>query len=151
MSPQTLAQIDPAQVRVKLSVPAGFALDVAASRLTLKLAGPAGTRTGAMALALLNVTHGVRSGGWFGHDVPVTTYRLALNRAGVEQFRELQQFLLTSHPETFEFSVKAPFAETPRDVTSVEFWADLKLRRDEPFLPLVDGARIKFPHRGTSR
>lgn len=144
MSLGTLAQVDPTQVRVELSVPSGFELDIGESRLSLTLSGPDDSRTGQMALSLLGVRQESRSAGLFRSDVPVSTYSLALSPDGAQELRELQQFMLTGAPETFEFSVRAPFATVPPQTREVTFWADLKMSASEPFRPLINGASLRF-------
>ena len=144
MSPRTLERVDPAQVRVKLSVPVGYELNVSAGRLKLALSGPSGSRTGQMGLSLLRVTRESRSGGLFRPDIPVSTYSLALSQDGVRELRELQHFMLAGAPDEFEFSVQAPFAKVPPQADEVTFWADLKLSSRESFIPLIDAARIRF-------
>lgn len=144
MSLSTLAQVDPTQVRVELSVPIGFELDIPESRLALTLAAPDDRRSGQMPLSLLGVRQESRSGGLFRPDVRVSTYSLALSPDGVQELRELQQFMLTGAPETFEFSIAAPFATIPPQTREVTFWASLKMPASEPFRPLIDGARLRF-------
>lgn len=142
LSPRELAQVDPAQVRVRLAVPAGFAVDVPGSRLTLALEGKGGKQRGDMSLALLETTRGTRSTGLFSADMPVTTSTLRLSPEGVRQLRELQAFVLKHDPDSFEFSVHAPFSKVPANARDVTFWADLKLSNKDAYMTLIDGARI---------
>ena len=87
LNPQTLAQIDPTQVRVRLSVPAGYELDIPASKLKLSLASRSyGSRSGSMALTLLQTTRDIRPGGLFGSDTTVSTYLLSLSPEGGVSF-----------------------------------------------------------------
>ncbi|WP_369978074.1 hypothetical protein [Xanthomonas bundabergensis] len=144
LSPRMLAQTDPAQVRVRLSVPEGYEVDVPAARLTLRLEGASGNKSASMGLSLLGTSRETRSGGLFRSDVPVSTYVLALNPEGVRQLKELQRFVLAGDPSTFLFGVKAPFAKMPPQAREMTFWADLKLSLAEPYKPLIDGARLRF-------
>ena len=144
LTPGALAQIEPSQVQVKLSVPEGYEVDLAASHLTLALSGPSGSRSGRMGLAVLGVSHGVRPGGWFSPDIPVTTYSMALSAEGARTLRGLQAFVLSGKPDHFTLGVDAPFSKLPPSAREVTFWADLKLFPAEPFMPLVDGARIQI-------
>ena len=146
MSPRALSQIDPTQVRVKISVPADFKIDVPKSHLGLSLTTSSGTRKAAMKLSLLGVTEELRSGGVFKADIPVSTYLLALSSDGAHQLQLLQRQVLVQDPTGFEFSVGAPFSEVPTNPTEVTLWADLKLSSTEPFMRLINGAKIKFEH-----
>ena len=142
----SLAQIDPAQVRVRLSVPIGFEINIPESHLGLALTSSSGTRSSAMKLSSLGVTKESRSGGLFKADVPVTTYLLALSPDGALQLQELQRLMLAKEPGAFEFSVSAPFSKFPVNPEEVTFWADLKLSDNESFMPLIKGAKIRFEH-----
>jgi hypothetical protein len=145
MSAKSLAQIDPVQVRVKLSVPVGYEINVAESELKFSLVSSSGeSHAGAMGLSLLQSMRDIRSGGFFSQDITVTTYFLALSPEGTRQLRELQQFVLSGQPRKFEFSVKAPFAKLPPGAQEVTFWADLKLSQHDSFVPLIDGAKIRY-------
>ena len=144
LSPRHLAQIDPGQVRVKLSVPAGYEFDIPAARLMLSLSGTSSTRSAAMELVTLQAGPSTRPGGLFSSDIPVTTYTLALSPRGARQLAELQGFVLASKPERFTFSVNAPFATVPERAREVTFWADLRLQQAEPYMRLIDGAKMRF-------
>jgi hypothetical protein len=146
LSPRTLAQIDPAQVRVRFSVPTDYEINIPESRLNLALTPSSGTRSGAMKLSLLGVTKESRPGGLFKADIPVSTYLLALSPEGSRQLQELQRRILANDPTGYEFSVSAPFSKVPANPVEVTFWADLKLSPTEPFMPLIDGAKIRFKH-----
>jgi hypothetical protein len=150
MSPRALAQIDPAQVRVKISVPADFEIDVTESHLGLSLTTPSGTRSAAMKLSLLGVAQESRSGGLFKADIPVSTYLLALSSDGARQLQTMQRQVLVQDPTGFEFSVSAPFSKVPANPTEVTLWADLKLSPTEPFMRLINGAKIQFEHSADS-
>lgn len=142
---RALAQIDPNEVRVRLSVPVGYELDLARSRLTFALTETSGkSHSAEMTLKRLQTTRERRPGGWFSADVPVSTHLLALSPEGVRQLREVQQIALSDQVRDFRFSVQSKFSRIPADAQEITFWADLKLSPNDPFMPLIDGARIKF-------
>lgn len=147
LSQHDLAQVDPAQVRVKVSVPLGFEINVHATRLTLVLTGPSGHHSAAMGLAVLRTSQGVLSRGWFRPSVHVSTCVLGLDPQGVQELRKLQQLILAGDAKNFEFSILAPLAKVPSSARQVTIWAALRLRADEPFMPLIDGATLKFEAR----
>lgn len=146
MSPRALAQLDPAQVLVRISVPEGFEIDVPGSHLRLSLTAPSGTHSVDMDLALLGLSEGSRSTGLFGSDISVSTYLLALGPDGVHQLQQLQRKVLVGDAKSFEFSVTAQFSKVPRNPTRVTLWTDLKLSSSGPFMRLMDGATIEFEH-----
>jgi len=152
MKPRTLAQLDPADVRVRVSLPTGFELNVPKSRLTVSLAAKNGhARKGELALSLLQTVRESRSAGWFSGDVPVSTYVLALSPEGVRELRGMQQFVLAHDPNEFELGVSAPLAKTPDHPREMTFWADVKLKRDESWMRLIDGATLKFDGTAAAR
>lgn len=145
LEPSTLAQVDPAQVRVKLSVSLGYEVDIPKSRLKLTVTDSGDvSRSADMPLGLLVRTVGMRSTGFFGSDVSVTTYEAALTAEGVRQLQALQKSLLTIEGGTFEFDVSAPFSKTPPEPQEVNLWADLKLSSNKSYLPLINGAKLRF-------
>lgn len=150
MSPRVLAQTDPAQVRVRVSVSEGYDVNVHAARLGLRLESASGARSASMGLTLLGVSRERRDGGLFRADMPVTTYLLALSPDGARELKDMQRFVLESDPKKFEFGVEAPFSKVPPKPREVIFWADLKLSLAEPFKPLIDGARIRFEEGGSA-
>lgn len=144
MSPRSLAQVDPAQVRVRLSVPKGFEVDVPASHLTFSLENPSVARSSQLDLRALSVAKDVRPGGFLAPDLPVTTYLLTLTPEGQAELRSLQQVLLGMEHGTFQFGFKTDFAKRPPGARQIVFWVDLKLSDSEPFMPLLDRAEVEF-------
>ncbi|MEA9579493.1 hypothetical protein VC218_11405 [Xanthomonas nasturtii] len=144
LSPHSLAQLDPAHVLVRVSVPVGFELNISATRLDLQLKASGTSKAAAMGLTAVAVSRTERSGGLFSPDVPVSTYLLRLTPEGCRQLHELQHFILASNATQFEFVLRVPFATVPDSAREATFWAELKLSQAEPFKPLIDGAKIKF-------
>ncbi len=145
LEPRTLAQVDASEVRVRVSIPAGYELNVATSSLNLSLHSPTGVKQeGELGLSLLQVTPESRSTGFFTANVPVFTYVLALTPEGVNKLRDIQEFLLSDHINEFKFGVNASLAKIPRNARQITFWADVKLFANEQYFPLINGAKIKF-------
>ena len=137
--------IDPAEVRVEVSVPIGYEINTTASRLTLKLTAASGeTRSAVMPLSLLQTTREARSGGLFAPDVAVSSYLMALSSEARRQLRGLQQFIASGQAQAFRFNVSAPISGVPPKARGITFWVDLKLSSHEPFMPLIDGAEVEF-------
>ncbi len=145
MTGQSLAAVDPAVLRVRVSMLSGFELDVAATRLRLAVTGPNGaTRSAAFGVALIAQTQEKRSAGWFSSAVAVATYEMALTPDGVRQLREMQRFALANEPNETGFSALVSVAKSPPNATENTLWVDLKLYAKEPFVSLLDGAKLKF-------
>ncbi|MGH8052927.1 MAG: hypothetical protein ACREP4_03240 [Stenotrophomonas sp.] len=143
---KALHQLDPAAVRVKVSVPRGNEVDIGGTRLKLELQSEGEPLNVAdMPLRLLGTTEGKRSAGMFSADIPVTTYELALAPEGAHRLRELQrQMLHGTGPVRFEFSVNTKFSKMVPGLQEMTFWVDLKLRSTDAYMPLLDGAKVKF-------
>lgn len=142
---EDVAGINPSGVVVQVSLPKGFELDVAGTRLGLTLEDEAGaTRTAQMGLVLRQQVSGSRPGGFFAGDIPVQTYVMALSDEGANQLANVQRSLRINEPSSLQFTVEAPLSRTPADAESMTFWTDLRLAPGEPWLHLVDAATIRF-------
>ncbi|MGX5913767.1 hypothetical protein ACR0ST_03450 [Aliidiomarina sp. Khilg15.8] len=144
MDPQEqLASTNPDNVRVRIAMPQGFEPDLERTQLKLEFRSEDDeTYTADMSLSLHHTAEEVRSTGFFGSDMAVTSYELGLSPEGTKQMRDLQPYLLSEGK--ISFSVNAPFGATPEEAEEVYFWIDVKLSADEPYLQLIDAARVKF-------
>lgn len=144
MSPRSLAQVDPEEIRVRLSVPQGFEVDPARTRLEFSIRNPSVDHSSQLGVRVLAATEGERPGGFLEPDLAVTTYLLALTPEGRDEFRALQRVLLQAEHGTFQAGFHAKFAKRPPGAREVTFWVDLKLSDTEPFMPLLEAARVEF-------
>lgn len=143
MGPAALVKTDPLHLRVKVSVPEDFELDVEKARLAMEIQAEDGEAlSGEMALRLLQRESGTRPGGLFRPDIPVGTYFLALTEEGVAQLREMQQFAVPGRRYEANLSVSTPFSRMPANPEVVTLWIDLQLDPGEAYFPLIDRARI---------
>jgi hypothetical protein len=142
---QAVAAIDPRQVRLRVSVPRGFVLDVPASRLTLAAKLRNGTsREDGFTLSQLAVTDDTRGRSWFSDDVAVRTWTFGLAAEGQRALAAFQQYALDERLASCTFSVNIRFAASPPAASEVTFWTDLQLSEREGFLVLIDGATVHF-------
>ena len=146
---QTLVQLDPAQIRVRVAVPAGFAIDVQNTKLSLDLGSKSGAHDNSRYdLSKLAETTGARSGGLFRSDIPVNVYDLALTADANRRFREAQRFALANEFSEVNFSVNSRLASVPEDAKAIRFWIDLRLRQSDSYMTLIDGAEIVIERTG---
>ena len=143
ISPATLAQVDPSQVRVRIALPKGVELDVASARLNLEVSTDGRSQREALPLVLINTTKETRSPGLFRSDMPVVVYQLRLDETGQQSLRRLRQELMRSGNKTIAMSVDAPFSGLPSGTREVTFWVDTKLSLTDAWLPLIEGATVK--------
>jgi hypothetical protein len=146
---QGLERVEPAQLRVRLSVSQGFEIDVNRARLRLTLTAANGaSRDIDLSLELIERSRFGRSAGLLRRAVPQPTYLLRLTPQSAAELAALRQSLATREPGTQRsFSVSAPFSSRPAQATSVTFWADLKLSTDGAWIALLDAAELKFNSR----
>lgn len=150
MGPAALLETDPRHVRVKVSVPEDFELDVDRARLAMKIQADDGeSRSAEMTLRPLQRESGKRSGGVFRADIPVSTYFLALSDEGVEELRGMQRIATPGRRYEATVSVSTPFSRMPLDPEVVTLWIDLQLEPGEAFFPLIDRARITLDDEAT--
>ena len=97
-----------------------------------------------MGLSLLQQSRERRSPGLFAGDLAVETYVLALTPEGARRLRSMQQFVLDNDPDSFGFGVGAPLARTPVNAREMIFWADVKLSATDPYMPLINAAKVEF-------
>lgn len=144
MSPATLAQVDPSQVRVRIALPQGVELDVASARLNLEDSTDGRSQHEALPLVLISTTKETRSPGLLRGDMPVVVYQLRLDETGQQSLRRLRQELIRAGKKTIAMSVDAPFSGLPNGTREVTFWVDTKLSLADAWLPLIDGATVKI-------
>jgi hypothetical protein len=148
---QSLVALDPQQVRTRVAVPFGFALDVEQTQLSVDVSRVAGKwENHEYRLQLLSKTNGVHSGGLFHPNYPVVVYELALDSASVKDLRELQKVFQLGKDPGLNVSVNVNLASMPDNAESVRFWVDLKLRESDAFMVLFDGAEIQLKKRSGS-
>ncbi len=142
---QTIAGIDPSQIRVRVAVPIGYEINTAKSQLTISLESKAGAIIDrALELRSLGMTKSKRSAGWFSKDIPVNSYDFALTSKGSQSLAQLQRFSLAEEMKNFNFRVGSQFASIPANARSVYIWADIKLADSDPYIKLIDAGKIEF-------
>ena len=144
MSPATLAQVDPSQVRVRIALPQDVDLDVASARLNLEVSTDGRSQREALPLVLINKANDTRSPGLFRSEMSVMVYQLRLDEAGQQSLRRIRQELMRSGQKTIAMSVEAPFSGLPSGTREVTFWVDTKLSLGDAWMPLIDGATVKI-------
>jgi hypothetical protein len=144
MNQQTLLELDPQQIRVRVAVEDGFEIDVANTQLTLTIASTGTKDAHSYHLNLLQKSRGSRSGGIFHSDYAVVSYELSLTPESVADLRALQKSMASKKNLDGNLNVNADLLTIPDNAKSVRFWIDLKLRQSESYMVLFDGARINL-------
>ncbi len=151
MGSSGLEQVDPTEIRVRVSVSPGFEIDVARITLGLSIARPERpVRDEKLTLELIERTTMERSLGFMRGSASMPTYVLRLTPADVKKFTDIRKTALAKDNRAKRtFSVSAPFLKTPNNPKAVTFWTDLRFSSDGSWLALLDGAELFF--KNTSR
>ncbi len=144
---RALVQLEPADIRIKVAVPRGNALKPEETRLVLQLQPDGGAvQVATMPARLLGSSKGERRAGFLSPAVAVTTYELALSTEGAAQLRELQRDVMRLRSESgkVDISVNTSFSKIAEGTKEMRFWVDIKLRSNDAYMTLFDGAEVKF-------
>lgn len=149
MDEQTLWELDPAEIRVKVAMPLGYIIDTDTAELSLRATHLTGLQAqNDFLLEVLDITQSTRSRGLLRSDIAVNEYKLALPDAAIEAFKELQkeQHSMRAAQQSggYNISVRSRFSEVPEDASSIQFWVDIKLEESADYMTLFNGATIRF-------
>ena len=136
------AALDADVVRVRITLPEGFALDVGKSTLGIELASAAGAHQSTFELDQELVQPGATPGGIFSRSQRGTVYVLRLSAPSQAKFRELQRFMGKGRADQVSIRVAARLASFPKDAASARIWIDLLLAKTQGYFTLIDGATV---------
>lgn len=136
------AKLDAAVVRVKITLPEGFGLNVEKSRLGIDLKSAAGVHNSAFELDQEHVQATEISGGVFSPAEQGTAYILRLSAPSKTKFRDLQGFVSRGRADEIIIQVAPRLSSSPKNAVSVKVWIELLLSEAQGFFTLVDGASI---------
>lgn len=143
MDEQTLWQLDPAQIRVKVATPAGFEVDTDTVELSIRATHLSGDEArNDFSLEVLESIQSTRSGGLFRSDIAVNEYTLALPQNAVEKFKDMQHELRSYESGGYDLSVRSRFSEVPDDARAIRFWVDIQLDQSSDYMVLFNGVDI---------
>ena len=145
---QSIAQLDPEQMLVKVSVGNSYSLKPNSTRLQLSSKPDHSNKKTEAVLSLkqLSQAQEKRSVGFFSPDLEVVTYQFAIDQAGAETLKQMQQqFIKAGHKGAVSFTVETGFdhknnADIKKDIL---LWVDLKLFEKEDYISLIDAAALK--------
>jgi hypothetical protein len=136
------ARLDPAVLRVRITLPEGFGLNVTKSWLGVQLKAPAGVHHAAFELDQERKQGTEIPGGVFADAQFGTAYVLRLTKPSRTQFRQLQGFVSRGRADEIVIQVVPRLSATPKNADTVKVWIDLLLSDADGFFTLVDGASI---------
>ena len=136
------AKLDADALRVRISVPAGYALDMGSVRLQVSVGSGGKSRSEAFTLRTVAETHESKPGGWLSPATPVITTTCALAQASEPAFRELQRFVSSGRTESVALDVSLSLSAAPPGATAATAWVDVLLEPRQGYVTLVDGATL---------
>lgn len=136
--------IDPSEVRARITVPEEFAIDPAATALSVSFNSAGAENATSIPLQLIREDAVQLDGGWFASSKPGKRQTLRLTPPGIEMFRTVQRIVAAQELDSIAFSVSWKFSQTPPDVKEMRLWVDLHLSQKQGFFPLLRNARIPF-------
>jgi hypothetical protein len=139
---EDFVQLDPAALRVRITLPEAFVLDAAKSWLGVEITSPAGTHAGEFKLMQEASAPARVSTGLFSSDVPATAYTLRLAEPSTLEFRRLQAFIAKNNRGDATIRVVPILSSFPEDAASTKVWIDLQLSQAQGFFTLLDGADV---------
>jgi hypothetical protein len=145
------ARLDPDALRVRVAVPAGYALDMEGVRLRARVESAAQSRTDSFELATVDERDGTRGAGWLSKGTPVVVTTARLSERSKERFRALQRFVGAGPAQAIDLDVTITLRAVPEGATTARAWVDLLLRPEQGYFTLIDGAAVAIPPRRTRR
>ncbi|HET7548428.1 MAG TPA: hypothetical protein VFJ86_11690 [Usitatibacter sp.] len=139
---QDFAALDPAALRVRVSVPEGFAVDVSQVRLAARVGFEGYARTERFDLASVGETRAVKGEGTFSRGTRVVTETLRLADRSQGGFRELQRAARASKAREIHLDVSVALRAAPKGARSVKVWIEMRLSPGEGYVTLIDGGTI---------
>lgn len=142
--------VKPDEVRVKIAVPHGFAIDPSRThiKVTLKEEGKEEAAIDeALELRLLQSSPSMKRAGLFQGEIAVTEFELVLSDKGQRLLRKLQNIPRSEAKRTLSISVTKDFLnhflKRPSTAQSITFWIEMQLSKLDGYFVLVDGARYE--------
>jgi hypothetical protein len=138
------AALDPEVLRVRITLPQGFGLDVKRSWLGVELTSAAGTHQATFELDPERIQTAEIAGGFFADTRSGTAYVLRLSAPSKAKFRDLQSFVAKGRSDQITIRVVPRLSSSPKDADGVTVWIDLRLSQADGYFTLVDAATIEL-------
>ncbi len=144
---QRWSRIDPAEIRVRVTLPPEFVVDAEGSHLQVRLDTRAGSSQSRLQLQAIG-QHRRQSPAGLLRDSRVeqlTEYRLT--DAAQLDFARLQTLAARGAYESSDIEVKVRFAETPDDTREAELTVEVQLFAAEGYFTLIDAYTLQLDAR----
>lgn len=138
------ANLQPEELRVRIKLPEGFALDIGKSWFEIEIGSVEGVHNATLKLDEVLSRRVLLSTSFFKAKSPSVEYVLRLSEPSRATFRELQSFVHRAPTEEINIRVVPKLAAAPPDAIAVKVWIDLFLSEAQGYFALVDGATISL-------
>jgi hypothetical protein len=142
LTERDLLSLDPSVIRVRVSLPIAYPLDAKNSELSLQVVSAGHQHGGIFHLEVENSQVRSVSVGLLSPSQPAIQYVLRLTDESREAIRELQKSVRPSSTSEVALNVRVALQSAPKGVASTKVWVDVLLRREQGYLPLVDGGTL---------
>ena len=139
---QDFVKLKAEELRVKVMLPEGFALNGDESWLGIDIKSSTGVYQGKFELKQEFEETIQLNGGLFDEPEQVTAFTLGLSESSTVEFNELQQFISSASAEDIHIRVVPKLESFPVDAVTVKVWIDLLLSQSQGYLTLVDAAKL---------
>jgi hypothetical protein len=136
--------LDPQILRVRVSVPDGYSLDVAKAELAVEITAGAASETERFHLQEVAEDRGLRDAGPIASGIPVATTTLRLADASQKAFRDVQRSATLRKASNIHLDVNVALRSAPAHADSMRVWIDLLLSREQGYFTLIDGGAIRL-------
>lgn len=143
------AALDGGVIRLRISLPRGYALDVPSCRLDVSVQTSGGAYRGQFRLEQEASAPRTIAAGWLAPPQATTAYVLRLSPKSVEEFRALQKVVGPSSTSDIKLDVAMEISSAPRDAKSVTVWVDALLSTPEGYFTLIDGRTLPLGSKET--
>ncbi len=141
MNQQTLFELDPQDIRARVAFFGVSEIIPESTQMSFDISDVAGRRESRVyVLNLLSKTNQTRPGGMFHSDYPVVAYEFELGAESVEDLRRLQKAFANAKNPSLTFNVQTT---SPGYHDSIRLWIDLKLKKSDSYMTIIDGADLK--------
>jgi hypothetical protein len=134
----------PEVLRVRVSVPDGYVLDVGKVELAVEITVGATPETQRFHLQDVAEDHGLRDAGPIFGGIPVATTTLRLADASQKAFRDVQRSATLRKASNIHLDVNVALRSAPAHADSMRVWIDLLLSREQGYFTLIDGGAIRL-------
>jgi hypothetical protein len=137
-----LLNLDPGALRVRVSLPIAYPLDTKNSELSLRVVSAGRPLDGTFHLEIENSRTRPVSDGMLSPSQPATEYDLRLTEESRRALRELQKSVRPSSTSDVALDVRVALKSAPEGATSTKVWVDVLLRKEQGYVPLIDGGKL---------